>query len=258
MKNYFDQTVQLYKLCCDGYDFVNRIEAFEYSEMEIQYANRHCIINNFDKLNEFYKYSIQERKKTNIDYFGLNDYLLDKYEVGYYQVQLGLNFHDNYILFSDENISKWQTIIPIIGLEFMVTFSRNWNGNINGIGLRILDTKIVHDAFKWLFPLGQKCTFGLQYADKNDKLILVEGFTDMIAGQESGYLNCIGLGSVEITDDHKLELNTDNYVFCPDQDSYGMQIRRESDNWCLFSPEKYKDPYEAYKQTGRVNFHLIK
>lgn len=257
MKNYFNERVRAYKLCCDGCDYIQNINLFSHSPFEISYAKNHCIISDFAKLTDFYDYTLLLRKEKNIQLFDLSEDLLNKYEVGYFKVEYGLNFHDSYILFSDENIRKWENIIPLTNLEFAVCFSRNTSGEINGIGMRLLQPDLVDHAFKWLFPMGQKCTFGLHTCKNETELILVEGFTDMIAGKESGYNNCVGLGSVTITENHIEELINYKYVFCRDQDSYGMQLRRENKIECLYSPHNFKDPYEAYKFAGKICFHKI-
>lgn len=253
MKNYLDPQCYLYKLCCDGFDFVTNTQ-FKFSSEEILYANNHTIIKEFEKLPEFYNYVITQSSKLESLY---PTHLVSKYEMGYFKVELGLNFHPNYILFSDANIKIWEEIISIIGLEFLVAFSRGTDGNINGFGMRLLNNDKLLPAFKWLFPMGQHCTFGLHdVIPINNTIVTVEGFTDYIAFRESGHNNVIGLGSAILEPGHQTILRDFKIIQCPDQDAFGSSLRRTFDvqntPYCYYIPNA-KDPYESYLETGRVD-----
>lgn len=245
----------LFKIYYDGNDIVTRFPERPYNDFEISHSLNNTIINEFPKKQEFFEYCIAQGK-LNSDKLPIPVNLQEKYNIGYYKPILGLNFHDDYICFSDSLIKKFKEV-KTEELEFMVAFSFDQNNEIFGIGLRILNSDIVFNAFKWLFPLGQHCIFGLHDLDNSKEVILVEGFTDYIAARESGYNNVLGLGSIEITEGHKKYLPKDrNYKFCYDQDRYGYEMRKVR-NECFFSPMEYKDPYEAYINTGKVEFILV-
>lgn len=257
MKNYLDQQCYLYKLCCDGLDFVTNTQ-FKFSSEEILYAKNHTIINDFSKIQEFYNHVISQ--SDNLKNLYPID-LISKYEMGYFKVELGHNFHPDYILFSDDNIKKWEEIIPIIGLEFLVAFSRGNDGNVNGFGMRLLNNDKLLSAFKWLFPMGQHCTFGLHnIIPINNSIVTVEGFTDYIAFRESGYNNVIGLGSAVLEPAHQLILQQYSIIQCPDQDAFGMSLRRVFDRenipYCYYTPNA-KDPYESFLKNGNVNMVYV-
>lgn len=247
----------LFKVCFDGNDLLERIHEFKLNEFEYDYARQCTIIQNFNKINDFYEYCIN-LQKTNfakLEKFVRRD-LQEKYEIGFFRIEKGLNFDEKYICFSDESLDIWSEL-DVIGLEFMVCFSRAIDGEINGFGMRILDQDRVFNAFKWLFPMGQKCTFGLNKINKSNEIILVEGFTDYIAAKESGYDNVIGLGSIDLTPGHYKFLPPDKkYRFCYDQDRYGYEKRKDR-NECFFIPMNFKDPYEAFLNTGKVDFITV-
>lgn len=255
MKNYLDPQWYRYKLCCDGYDFIQNT-SFEFSELEKQYALDHTLITNFPKIQSFYEHTISLQNLIPNKILPKN--LIQKYDVGFYKVEMGLNFHDTYILFSDENIRKWNNIIQLVDLEFMVAWSRDKKGIINGFGMRVLNDDVLQ-AFKWLFPMGQSCTFGLHDIIGNT-IITVEGFTDYIALRESGYNNVIGLGSAFLEPAHEKILSDYKIIQCPDQDSFGMTLRHEMDNkniqYCYYSSNE-KDPYDAYKKHGSVDLIMV-
>lgn len=255
----------LFKICFDGYDLLTRHSQYIPEEFEVKYSEEHTIIKDgFPKLMEFYNYTINEiqnnlEKVCNLEHIKLTKELIEKYEIGYYKITEGLNFHDKYICFSDKDLIKWNKILNInlYDLEFLVHFSRDINGNLNGFGLRLLGNRkqLVENSFKWLFPMGQHCTFGLQNLNDNKDIILVEGFSDYMAASESGYYNVIGLGSIDITNGHKYFLPENrNYHFCYDQDGYGYRKKKEFKQFVFFIPEKFKDPYEAFLNNGKVDF----
>ncbi len=136
----------------------------------------------------------------------------------------------------------------------MVVPSRDWAGSINEIGFRILDQERVHYGFKWLFPVGQQATFGLHNCAQGHQLILCEGFLDYVAFIESGYHNIVGLGSIEVSENHLKQLGTSNWVVCLDMDGYGLLKSKDFLNLnkaCFYQP-KGKDPYDVYQRHGKV------
>lgn len=265
MKKHLNAQSLQYKLCCDGFDLLDN-DLIKLSNIEQMYVRQHTIfdIKKWDRLDKFLEIVLAQRriKYNTEDFFGLSSNLCEKYEIGYYATRNALeySFHDSYILFNAEQIKIWSGLVPkILDFEFMVAISRDLQGHINAIGLRLFEKhrNDISNAFKWLFPAGQNCTFGLERISNSKEIILVEGFTDMIAARESGYLNVVGLGSVNINEIQELALSGFDLKFCPDGDEYGKSLLNTTDRlkFCTFTPLGFKDPYQAFLETGKIIFH---
>lgn len=246
-----------YKLACDGYDLSTKFDGNLLNKLAIKYANTHCKVEQIPNAETFISSCINKRQKLNLTPRDIPKELCDKYEVGYFETSRNACYDSPYILFNENELNFWSaTGTDLWGLQFMVVPSRNYDGDINEIGFRLLNQEKVKNAFKWLFPYGQKATFGLHKCDPSKPLILVEGFQDMLAFTESGYDNVVGLGSVKITDAHKAELKTEDYIFCQDMDSFGMSERTDLSKTCFYIPEG-KDPYDVWQTHGKVDILKI-
>lgn len=245
-----------FKFACDSYDLMQRGVGKELlsGAMGEDYAKKHCKVNSIPYERSFINKCVSARKKASVLPRELTEDLCRKYHVGYFKTSPENCFDSDYILFNKEQLSFWKSVdVNLWGLEFMVipSFDREWR--VNDIAFRILNPEKVNYAFKWLFAFGQQATFGLQLTDPSKPLLLCEGFQDMVALRESKYLQAVGLGSVEITNRHKKQLNTENYVFCQDMDEHGMRIRKgDMARTCFYSPPG-KDPYEVFLKHGKVD-----
>jgi len=240
-----------YKLSCDGYDLSRKLDGMLVGPFGRHYAKKHCRVAEFPFAEEFISKCIINRK-SNKPELNIKEEFCDKYEVGYFETKKHNCFDSDYILFNEEQLAFWTSVNVVLwGLKFMVVPSRNWKGEINEIGFRLLNREKVNNVFKWLFMFGQQATFGLHLCDKNKELLLVEGFQDMVAFGESGQSNVVGLGSLDITEAHKAQLQTDDYVICSDMDQAGMSSRKDQQRYCFYKPEG-KDPYDVFVKNGKV------
>ena len=246
-----------YKLACDGYDLSIKFDGNLLNELAVKYAHKHCKIDELPNAEEFITSCIHKRQELNLTPRDIPTELCDKYEVGYFETSPESCFDSPYILFNEHELNYWtKADTDLWGLQFLVVPSRDYNGKINEIGFRLLNQERVKESFKWLFPYGQQATFGLHLCNQNEPLLLVEGFQDMLAFRESGYDNVVGLGSVTVTDAHKEQLKTDDYIFCQDMDSYGMRVRTDFSKTCFYVP-KGKDPYAVWQEHGQVDILKI-
>lgn len=246
------ENTYIYKLACDGYDLLKTpIGQAVINNYGRKYVSNCCVMQEFPIKEDFIKDCIVDRQGRSLR--GLSPYLCDKYEVGYFQTSVETVLDSKYILFNKKMLQFWkESGVDLFGLEFMVVPSRGWDGQINEIGFRLLNMERVNHAFKWLFPYGQRATFGLNLCSSEQSLLLCEGFLDMVAFRESGYTNSVGLGSAIVTEAHKQELKNDNCIMCNDMDTVGMAMRRNNPkSFCFYSPNG-KDPYEVWMKYGVV------
>lgn len=257
LDRFLDKIAFDYKLACDGWDLYQKPIGELLNLFAVAYVKRHCRIETFNDIEQFVIETTSDREKAP-NFRGLSTGLVDKYEVGYFETSVGSCFDSDYILFNKEQLQFWETVgVHLFGLKFMVCPSRNKEGTINEIGFRLLNQEQVNNAFKWLFVFGQQGTFGLHLCDISKKLLLCEGFLDMIAFRESGYSNTVGLGSVTLTKGHEEQLAGYKWIFCQDMDSFGMFSRKDDlDKTCFYYPQG-KDPYEVWKDNGWVKVIVI-
>lgn len=185
--------------------------------------------------------------------------LWEKYELGIFEVASTTEFEQKWVLLNQANISWWEEhySVTLSGLKFLVVPSRGWDGEINEIGFRVANTDLVHKAFKWLFPYGNKATFGLHRCDRGRELLVVEGFHDYLAMSESGVSQVVGIGSVHILD-HHMKVLGNNIVWCPDMDKGGVYSIRQykeedgSRRIALYNGQHGQDPFDVWLATGSV------
>mgnify|MGYP001162646339 FL=1 len=150
---------------------------------------------------------------------------------------------------------------------------RNSTGNYIGFGGRIYDseegakyinspeTKLFHKSYE-LYGLYES----KKYINKENQVLVVEGYTDVIGLHNAGIKNCIATLGTAFTKYHfkKILRYTKNIVFCFDGDTAGKSAAWKAINNCLsefkddvqlyfiFLPEG-KDP-DNYVQNGKDNF----
>lgn len=242
-----------YKLACDGFDLLNsKLGEETLNDIAVSYVKEHCVVSTFSDAESFVFDCICNRRRKEFEH-PLRVDLRDKYEVGVFRTSKEYCIDNKYILFNQTQLEEWDTTgVHLWDLEFLVIPSRDSTGKINEIGFRLLNTSLVHDAFKWLFMFGQQATFGLQLCDMSKPIIAVEGAFDWIALAESGYKNIIGLGSAFISQRQKEYVKGKELVMCLDQDSFGLSQRVKYNKYCFFKPDA-KDPFEAFCNYGRVD-----
>tara|TARA_B100001063_G_scaffold146493_1_gene136733 strand:- start:1191 stop:2873 length:1683 start_codon:yes stop_codon:yes gene_type:complete len=119
---------------------------------------------------------------------------------------------------------------------------RNTTGNIIGFGGRIFtkqdgakylnspETKLFHKSYE-LYGLYES----KKYINQEDKVLIVEGYTDVIGLHDSGVQNCIATLGTAFTKFHfkKIIRYTNNIIFCFDGDVAGKSAAWKAINNCL-------------------------
>lgn len=254
MLNLQDPFCVFCKIYFDGHDFLQT----DFGQMLVP-KDMHPIIDSITYLEELYKPDeFVQYCKSEGNY--ILPSLMDKYNVGSYKLSQ-CNHKDNpcrntdYILFNKFQIQKMFSH-KVSDLDFWVCPAYNEDGHVEDIGFRIKDTSKVNNAFKWLFPRGNNIIYGKNTVNKDEKCYVVEGFRDYVALNESGY-NCIGLGSVFLSDKQKQYINTlKEPILLLDNDKFGRQQALEfSKDYrvaTLIGTEE-KDAYDAYKKGLTLN-----
>lgn len=249
---YQDPIAYDYKLCFDGFDFLNsQLGQAIANPFLDKWIRTHHDQHDLRFAEDFVQMCMKYRR-LHEPIHGLPIHLRDKYEMGLFVTSRDNCFDHPYIMFNREELDFWESdSMQAYGQVFIVAPSRDATGAINEIGFRILDTRTVQDAFKWTFMCGQQATYGLHEADLGAKLTLVEGAWDRIAFAESGVRNTVGLGAVSVMDGHKKFLDRRKYDVCWDADTFGLSQRQENGSYSFYTPDG-KDPFDAWIKHGRI------
>lgn len=252
-----------YKLACDGYDFSKTAtgEAM-LNQTAMEYVRAHCVIRRpFDA--EKFVANCRESARSNPQLLEgyVSAELAEKYEVGFFQPRKGAVSNSDYVLFNDAQLDEWKMLsVDLYELRFAVCVSRDETGSVNELGLRLLNQEAAGHAFKWLFPYGQRATFGLDKADYSQPVEVMEGFRDYIAMSELGR-NAIALGSVIPNDYQLAKINAfPDHSICFDNDSFGKQRAlelMEAGHKIKLMTTPDKDAYEAWLAHGDVSFLAV-
>ena len=141
---------------------------------------------------------------------------------------------------------------------------------IVAFGGRVLDTslpKYVNSQENEIYHKG-KTLYLMNFAKRNkqEKIIIVEGYMDAIALQKSGFDNVVASLGTALTDDQArlLKKYTDNVIICYDQDSAGQNatlrgldiLNRRGINVKVLKLDKddVKDPDEYINKYGKERF----
>lgn len=141
---------------------------------------------------------------------------------------------------------------------------------IVAFGGRVLDKslpKYVNSQENEIYHKG-KTLYLMNFAKRNkqDKIIIVEGYMDAIALQKSGFDNVVASLGTALTDDQArlLKKYTDNVIICYDQDSAGQNatlrgldiLNRRGINVKVLKLDKddVKDPDEYINKYGKERF----
>lgn len=140
------------------------------------------------------------------------------------QIELGL-IKDNNNTITD--VFRNRIMFPI----------ENKNGQIVGFSGRIYDdskqAKYINSSENYIFHKGQilyNYHHAINEIRKNDKVIIYEGFMDVIASMKAGINYCVATMGTALTQDHiKMLLSlTKNIILCFDGDSAGIHAMKRS------------------------------
>lgn len=166
----------------------------------------------------------------------------------------------DYWLFDLEEVEYREWLLSRHGLSsqlqdspFLAIPSRDLEGRINNIALRVLDPNLSQHV-KWMFTHGRQSTFGLHKVDPQKNSFVVEGFFDYVAMDQLGY-QAIGLGSAFPSPGHLEALKGLPLTFCLDQDETGesyMERLKDTGYQVARMKQKAKDPWEAFQTYGQI------
>ncbi len=254
----------------------NKNKGYTEKKRRIYEANR-------EAANYFYLNMIKGSDKRGLSYFAERKLLpqtIKKYGLGYAPDSWdGLYKHMKSKGFSDEIlIDSWlctksekngklydifrnRVMFPILDLR----------GNIIAFGGRVLDDskpKYLNTNKTLVFDKGSNL-FSLNFArnSPSKKLILAEGYMDVIALNQAGFENAVATLGTAVTSDHasKLKRYCEEVLLCYDSDSAGQKASQRAIN--IFSDagisakiikmENAKDPDEYIKKFGAEQFRKI-
>lgn len=196
---------------------------------------------------DYFKTEIKSHKKA-LDYFhkrGIDDKIIDDYELGYspqgrdslfrHLINKGLNKDD---IFKTALVNKSKDqIFDFFRDRIMFPIIDNSSRVIAFGGRRLSDNpdipKYINSAESPIFKKGDTL-FGLNKArseiTKKDYSILVEGYMDVLACHQYGFLNAIAPLGTAITTSHlkKLKKLSNNVVFLFDGDNAGINAAKRA------------------------------
>jgi len=254
----------------------NKNKGYTEKKRRIYEANR-------EAANYFYLNMIKGSDKRGLSYFAERKLLpqtIKKYGLGYapdswdslYKHMKSKGFSDEILIDSwlcaksEKNgklydIFRNRVMFPILDLR----------GNIIAFGGRVLDDskpKYLNTNKTLVFDKGSNL-FSLNFArnSPSKKLILAEGYMDVIALNQAGFENAVATLGTAVTSDHasKLKRYCEEVLLCYDSDSAGQKASQRAIN--IFSDagisakiirmENAKDPDEYIKKFGAERFRKI-
>jgi len=252
------------KTIFDGYDFIQTTigQNLIPNRMFNQIIKTTYVDKLYDNTSDFIEYC---QTKIPKDLCYLTPNLMNKYKVGYYNTQFAQDksnpwYGKDYILFNHENIKQTYSILNIVNIGFWVCPAFD-NAQCIGIGYRVINTKDVMNAFKWIFMSGNNIIYGKEYVKKEEPCYIVEGFRDYVALRESGY-NVIGLGSVIISHIQKQYIDTlREPILLLDNDSFGLKKTlqyKDQYRIATLCQTPYKDAWDTYINNIPIKIMEIK
>ena len=249
------------KIIFDGYDFIQSdIGKMLVTENKIPHIIRTTFLPTlYEGVEEFLAYC-----KYNGNGYLPNE-LMEKYHCGLYSLDSVFDNNNpwkdkSYVLFNTGIISQLKKNIELDDIKFWVCPAYNEIGQVEAIGFRVVDINTVRKCFKWIFTCGNNIIYGKEHVDKNKTVYVVEGYRDYIALNESGY-NCIGLGSVFISEKQKQYIDTLDPIILLDNDSFGlkktMQYKDKYRIATLIGTEE-KDAWDTYSKGIPIKIAEIK
>ena len=259
------------------------MEVPEYGNKDSGYAKRKTRIYEMNRIaaNHFYTNLFKGQDKTGLKYFAdrkLTPQTIKKYGLGY----ASDSWNDLTDLlkskgYSDEEITDaWlgsrknnrtfdifrkRVMFPIIDLR----------GNIIGFGGRVLDDsqpKYLNTGKTPVFDKGMNL-FSMNHAKNSNakRLILCEGYMDVIAVNQAGFENVVATLGTAITPDQARLIShyAEEVVIAYDSDGAGQKATRKAINHFadvglrtkILRMEGAKDPDEYIKKFGRDRFRML-
>ncbi|MBQ6170957.1 MAG: DNA primase [Ruminococcus sp.] len=259
------------------------MEVPEYGQKDSGYAKRKTRIYEMNRLaaNYFYTNLIKGPDKTGLQYFAsrkLTPQTIKKYGLGYASDSWNdLTDHLRSKGYTDEEIvDAWlagskngrtfdmfrkRVMFPIIDLR----------GNIIGFGGRVLDDsqpKYLNTGKTPVFDKGSNL-FSMNFAKNSNakRLILCEGYMDVIAVNQAGFDNVVATLGTAITPDQARLIShyAEEVIVAYDSDGAGQKATQKAINHFadvglrtkIIHMEGAKDPDEFIKKFGRDRFRML-
>ena len=259
------------------------IEVPEYGQKDSGYAKRKTRIYEMNRLaaNYFYTNLFKGPDKTGLQYFAsrkLTPQTIKKYGLGYASDSWNdLTDHLRSKGYTDEEIvDAWlagskngrifdmfrkRVMFPIIDLR----------GNIIGFGGRVLDDsqpKYLNTGKTPVFDKGSNL-FSMNFAKNSNakRLILCEGYMDVIAVNQAGFDNVVATLGTAITPDQARLIShyAEEVIVAYDSDGAGQKATQKAINHFadvglrtkIIHMEGAKDPDEFIKKFGRDRFRML-
>ena len=259
------------------------MEVPEYGGKDSGYAKRKTRIYEMNRLaaNYFYTNLIKGADKTGLQYFAnrkLSPQTIKKYGLGYASDSwTDLTDHLRSKGYSDEEIiDAWlagskngrtfdmfrkRVMFPIVDLR----------GNIIGFGGRVLDDsqpKYLNTGKTPVFDKGSNL-FSMNFAKNSNakRLILCEGYMDVIAVNQAGFDNVVATLGTAITPDQARLIShyAEEVIVAYDSDGAGQKATQKAINHFadvglrtrIIHMEGAKDPDEFIKKFGKDRFRML-
>ncbi|MDD6279585.1 MAG: DNA primase [Oscillospiraceae bacterium] len=261
------------------------IEVPEYNQKDTKYAERKTRIYEMNRLaaNYFYLNLINGKDKSGLKYFSerkLTPATIKKYGLGY-----ASDSWDELCIYlkskgysEDEITDAWlagrsqksgrifdmfrkRVMFPIVDLR----------GNIIGFGGRVLDSsqpKYLNTAKTPVFDKGNNL-FSMNFAKNagTKRIILCEGYMDVIAVNQAGFDNVVATLGTAITPEQARLIShyADEVIIAYDSDNAGQNATRKAINHFsevglktrIIRMEGAKDPDEYIKKFGAIRFRML-
>ena len=259
------------------------MEVPEYGQKDSGYAKRKTLIYEMNRLaaNYFYTNLFKGPDKTGLQYFAsrkLTPQTIKKYGLGYASDSWNdLTDHLRSKGYTDDEIvDAWlagskngrtfdmfrkRVMFPIIDLR----------GNIIGFGGRVLDDsqpKYLNTGKTPVFDKGSNL-FSMNFAKNSNakRLILCEGYMDVIAVNQAGFDNVVATLGTAITPDQARLIShyAEEVIVAYDSDGAGQKATQKAINHFadvglrtkIIHMEGAKDPDEFIKKFGRDRFRML-
>lgn len=289
--------------CAAGGDvitFIRKIENLEYIEAIKLLAERAGLDIPTDKQGEqtarikarileinretavfFYKSLTSDSSKTGLKYFasrGLSPQTIKKYGLGYADNSwdklknhlLSLNFKEDELVTAGVCLSKNGNTFDLFRNRAMFPIM-DLRGNIIGFGGRILDDgmpKYINTADTPVFKKSRNL-FSLNFAknSSSNRLILAEGYMDVIAINQAGFENVVATLGTSLTSEQSRLISqyAKEVIISYDSDGAGQKATSRAINLLgeagvttrIINMEGAKDPDEYIKKFGATRFKLL-
>ncbi len=289
--------------CAAGGDvitFIRKIENLEYIEAIKLLAERAGLDIPTDKQGEqtarikarileinretavfFYKSLTSDSSKTGLKYFasrGLSPQTIKKYGLGYADNSwdklknhlLSLNFKEDELVTAGVCLSKNGNTFDLFRNRAMFPIM-DLRGNIIGFGGRILDDGMPKYINTMDTPVFKKSRnlFSLNFAknSSSNRLILAEGYMDVIAINQAGFENVVATLGTSLTSEQARLISqyAKEVIISYDSDNAGQKATSRAINLLgeagvttrIINMEGAKDPDEYIKKFGATRFKLL-